>query len=186
MVEKAKRLDKSTDDTLDNPDRNGIKKSVSEIRAKYDRKILESINDQIKVFPREKDKTPKAICEQVSDLDSYALEREAEVVDQSVDILKPGNDERVKYLVLKHCGKVYLDLLESGNPLARFWVQLKVCIEVIPTEEYLTYIGMVLGKEISDDIAYGNNRMREEFMRKFGFKTDQDVVDYLMKNISKK
>jgi len=155
-------------------------KRISGIRAKCDGATMDKIREQIDVFRREKFASGFPVNLNVEDGADFD-EAEAEPVEKSADVESPFVDEdRLKEMLIKHCGKIYWDFLESGHPLARFWVQLRNGLEVIPRSEYVYYIQSILEREVEDKADLGSSKMKLEFMKKYGFESDSEVEEYLV------
>lgn len=161
-------------------------KRISGIRAKYDAAMMGKIREQIDVFRREKFASgfPQAIniCESAGN-DGGELETEAQKVARrnAYDCESPlFDEEKMKEVITRNCGKMYWDFLESGHPLARFWVQLRNGLEVIPRTEYVYYIQSILERNVEDTADLGSSRMKMEFMKKYGFESDEEVEEYLV------
>lgn len=156
----------------------GGTKRISGICAKCNEETMEKIRLQIDVFRKEKFASGFPI--------SLDAENDAEFVDadaakKSEDVESNFFDEdRLKEMLIKHCGKIYCDFLESGHPLARFWVQLKNGIEVIPRSEYIYYIQSLLDKKIEGAETMCCSKIKMEFMKKYGFESDEEVEEYLV------
>ncbi len=161
-------------------------KRISGIRAKYDADMMGKIREQIDVFRREKFASgfPQAINVGESagnDGGEFETEAEKEARRDAFDCESPlFNEEKMKEVITRICGKMYWDFLESGHPLARFWVQLRNGLEVIPRSEYVYYIQSILERAVEDTADLGSSKMKVEFMKKYGFESDSEVEEYLV------
>lgn len=90
--------------------------------------------------------------------------------------------EAIERLVARNCGDNYIFFLKSGHPWARFWAQLKIDIVVIPKSEYVYYLQSILEVDVDheNESQYSNARMKKVFMDKYGFQSDEEVVEFLM------
>jgi hypothetical protein len=103
---------------------------------------------------------------------------------------EPGKSkyaDQIEESLRKTCGESYVDFLKSGHPWARFWVQLKAGIVVIPRSEYVKYVQEILEIEVDDAENYDGNdatissgRMKDKFMKKYKFESEEDVEDFLI------
>ncbi len=146
----------------------------SGIRFKKERQPIDTIIDHISAFRRQK---LRAGILKENDGNFYF---NPDLINGADDNLSEDMYEsRMKKLIEKVCGNQYLKFLESGSPLARFWVQLKIGIEVIPKSEYMYYLQSVLDMPVAEMETFGTSKMKDVFMKKFGFLSDEEVEEYL-------
>ena len=156
----------------------GEAKRISGIRDKCDEGTMDKIREQIEDF--RKAKFASVFLVSLDDEDGVESD-DTNPAEGSADVESLSFDEyRFKEMLIKHCGKIYWDFLESGHPLARFWVQLKNGIEVIPRSEYVYYIQSLLDKKIEGTETIGCNKIKQDFMKKYGFESDEEVEEYLV------
>ncbi len=149
---------------------------TSGIRIKSDKKVVEDIEDHISLFRMKRLRA--GILNEGDKMYSPRYEcfrKQNEEAGLSEDMY----ESRMKELIEKVCGKKYLDFLESGHPLARFWVQLKIGIEVMPKSEYMYYLQSVLDMPVDEMETFGTSKMKDVFMDKFGFLSDEEVEEYM-------
>lgn len=149
----------------------------SGIKAKYDKEMMDKIREQIDIFRREKFGVDSS-CE-IEEVVVYPDENDDAGFSANAEF--PFIDEeRLRDVIVRCCGRIYWDFLDSGHPLARFWVQLKNGLEVIPRSEYIYYVQSFLGKVGDSSAALGSSRIKMEFMQKYGFESDGEVEEYLL------
>lgn len=173
MAEKARLYDPDNDSAQR---ANEGPSKISGVRLKKKDKPMQNVKDHISYF-----RLKRLRAGILTDEDKECGKKVVSDMDMSAEGVLSNDvyENKIKELINRVCGKKYVLFLESGHPLARFWVQLKIGIEVIPKSEYIYYLQSVLDMPVNEMETFGTSRMKEAFLKKFGFKDDEEVDEYL-------